>query len=63
MTMADRRLTGLVLKTGPLGEHDRLLTLLSAEAGVIRLAVPGARRPRSSHSMPPRNHALRRWST
>ena len=33
---------------GPLGEHDRLLTLLSAEAGVIRLAVPGARRPRSS---------------
>jgi DNA repair protein RecO (recombination protein O) len=46
--MADRRLTGLALKVGPLGEHDRLLTLLSAEAGVIRLAVPGARRPRSS---------------
>lgn len=46
--MADRRLTGLALKVGPLGEHDRLLTMLSAEAGVIRLAVPGARRPRSS---------------
>ncbi|OUW49757.1 MAG: DNA repair protein RecO [Synechococcus sp. TMED187] len=46
--MADRRLVGLALKVGPLGEHDRLLTLLSAEAGVIRLAVPGARRPRSS---------------
>ena len=44
----DRRMTGLALKVGPLGEHDRLLTLLSDEAGVVRLAVPGARRPRSS---------------
>ena len=31
--MAERRLTGLALKVGPLGEHDRLLSLLSdAEA-------------------------------
>ena len=44
----DKRLTGLVLKVGPLGEHDRLLTLLSDEDGVVRLAVPGARKPRSS---------------
>ena len=44
----DRRLLGLALKVGPLGEHDRLLTLLSDEAGVVRLAVPGARRPKSS---------------
>ena len=44
----DRRMTGLALKVGPLGEHDRLLTLLSDEAGVVRLAVPGARKPRSS---------------
>ena len=44
----ERRLTGLALKVGPLGEHDRLLTLLSDDAGVVRLAVPGARRPRSS---------------
>ena len=41
-------MTGLALKVGPLGEHDRLLTLLSDEAGVVRLAVPGARKPRSS---------------
>ena len=46
--MAERRLEGLVLKVGPLGEHDRLLTLLSCTDGVTRLAVPGARRPRSS---------------
>ncbi|MGC6482276.1 MAG: DNA repair protein RecO [Synechococcus sp.] len=46
--MADRRLEGLVLKVGPLGEHDRLLTLLSDQVGVIRLAVPGARKPKSS---------------
>ncbi len=44
----ERRLNGLSLKVGPLGEHDRLLTLLSDQEGVTRLAVPGARRPRSS---------------
>ncbi|WP_413440942.1 DNA repair protein RecO [Synechococcus sp. MIT S1220] len=46
--MGDRRIEGLALKVGPLGEHDRLLTLLSETEGVTRLAVPGARRPRSS---------------
>ena len=46
--MADRRIEGLALKVGPLGEHDRLLTLLSDQVGVIRLAVPGARKPKSS---------------
>ena len=46
--MAERRLTGLALKVGPLGEHDRLLSLLSDAEGVSRFAVPGARRPRSS---------------
>ena len=45
--MAERRLTGLALKVGPLGEHDRLLSLLSDAEGVSRFAVPGARRPRS----------------
>jgi len=44
----DRRIEGLALKVGPLGEHDRLLTMLSDQDGVSRLAVPGARRPRSS---------------
>lgn len=43
--MAERRLEGLALKVGPLGEHDRLLSLLSESEGVTRLAVPGARRP------------------
>ena len=47
----ERRLNGLSLKVGPLGEHDRLLTLLSDQEGVTRLAVPGARRPRSSLSL------------
>ncbi|TGH20182.1 MAG: hypothetical protein ERJ68_07250, partial [Aphanocapsa feldmannii 277cI] len=38
----------LTLKVSALGEYDRLLTVLSAERGIERLAVPGARRPRSS---------------
>ena len=44
----DRRLQGLALKVGPVGGHGRPVTLLSDGVGVIRLAVPGARRPRSS---------------
>ncbi len=46
--MADRILEGLALTSRPLGENDRLLTLLSEAEGLTRLAVPGARRPRSS---------------
>ena len=41
-------LQGLCLKAGPLGENDRLLTILSDQEGISRVAVPGARRPRSS---------------
>ena len=44
----ERRLEGLVLKCSPLGEADRLLTLLSNAEGLTRLAVPGARKPKSS---------------
>jgi DNA repair protein RecO (recombination protein O) len=44
----EQSLEGLALSCKPLGENDRLLTLLSDDQGVVRLAVPGARRPRSS---------------
>ncbi len=40
-------LAGLSLKVSPLGEYDRLITLLSDSEGITRLAVPGARKPRS----------------
>ncbi len=46
--MPEQSLEGLALNCRPLGENDRLLTLLSDEQGVVRLAVPGARKPRSS---------------
>ncbi|MFO8239286.1 MAG: DNA repair protein RecO [Prochlorococcaceae cyanobacterium] len=46
--MAEFPVEGLALSCRPLGEHDRLLTLLSDSHGLIRLAVPGARRPKSS---------------
>ena len=46
--MAELNLEGLALSCRPLGESDRLLTLLSEEQGVLRLAVPGSRRPGSS---------------
>lgn len=45
---ADQRLEALVLRSSPLGESDRLLTLLSASEGLTRLAAPGARKPKSS---------------
>ena len=46
--MPELMLEGLALSSTALGECDRLLTLLSGQEGMIRLAVPGARRPRSS---------------
>jgi len=41
-------LEGLCIKASPLGENDRLITILTEEEGILRLAVPGARRPKSS---------------
>ena len=46
----ERRLKGLCIKASPLGENDRLITLLTDELGIVRLAAPGARRPKSSLS-------------
>lgn len=42
--------TGINLKAKPLGEYDRLLTILTAEYGLIRAIAPGARKHRSSLS-------------
>ena len=44
----ERRLKGLCIKASPLGENDRLITILTDEQGIVRLAAPGARRPKSS---------------
>jgi len=44
----EKRLKGLCIKATPLGENDRLITLLSEEQGLSRFAVPGARKPKSS---------------
>ncbi|MFN5516065.1 MAG: DNA repair protein RecO [Cyanobacteriota bacterium] len=40
--------TGLILKSAPLGEADRLLTILSPEEGLFNAAAPGARKPKSA---------------
>ena len=40
--------TGINLKATPMGEADRLLTILSPEHGLIRVIAPGARKPKSS---------------
>ena len=42
------RITGLCIKASPLGESGRLITVLTDDQGIIRLAAPGARRPKSS---------------
>ena len=43
----NQRMKGLSLKVGPLGENDRLITVLSEENEISRLAIPGARKPKS----------------
>jgi DNA repair protein RecO (recombination protein O) len=40
--------TGINLKATPIGENDRLLTILTRERGLIRAIAPGARKPTSS---------------
>lgn len=40
-------ITGIILKGSPLGESDRLLTILSPEQGLLRVVAPGARTPKS----------------
>jgi DNA repair protein RecO (recombination protein O) len=40
--------TGIILKGMPLGEADRLLTILSPEVGLIRAVAPGARKYKST---------------
>jgi DNA repair protein RecO (recombination protein O) len=40
--------TGINLKAIPMGENDRLVTLLTSEYGLIRAIAPGARKPKSS---------------
>ena len=40
--------TGINLKAMPIGESDRLLTILTREYGLIRAIVPGARKSKSS---------------
>ncbi len=44
----EEKIKGLSIKVGPLGENDRLLTLLTDQEGILRVAVPGARKPKSS---------------
>ena len=39
--------TGINLKAMPMGETDRLLTVLTAERGLVRVIVPGARKHKS----------------
>jgi DNA repair protein RecO (recombination protein O) len=39
--------TGINLKSMPLGESDRLLTILTQEFGLIRVVAPGCRKPHS----------------
>lgn len=41
------QVTGIILKGIPIGEADRLLTILSPEVGLMRAVAPGARKPKS----------------
>ena len=38
---------GLILKTGPLGEKNRLLTVITKQQGIIKVSAPGARKIKS----------------
>ncbi|MGA1263717.1 MAG: DNA repair protein RecO, partial [Prochlorothrix sp.] len=44
------KVTGINLKAAPFGEQDRLLTILTAERGLVRAVAGGARKGKSSLS-------------
>lgn len=44
------RATGIILKTFPLGEADRIVTILTPERGLVRAVAGGARKPKSNLS-------------
>jgi DNA repair protein RecO (recombination protein O) len=48
MTNKTYQVTGINLKASPLGEADRLITILTPEYGLLRVVAPGARKPKSS---------------
>jgi len=48
--MTLNQIDGLALKSGPLGEKDRLLTFLTNTQGIIKVSAPGARKPKSQLS-------------
>ena len=47
MVRSPYKVTGINLKSIPLGEADLLLTVLTPERGLIRVAASGARKPKS----------------
>jgi DNA repair protein RecO (recombination protein O) len=50
MASGTYKATGINLKSVPLGESDRLLTILTEEHGLIRAVAPGSRKHKSSLS-------------
>lgn len=46
--MTSYKATGITLKATPMGESDRLLTVLTKEHGLIRAVAPGARKHQST---------------
>ncbi|MGD1851583.1 MAG: DNA repair protein RecO [Cyanophyceae cyanobacterium] len=47
MTRSPYKVTGINLKTMPLGEADLILTVLTPERGLMRVVASGARKPKS----------------
>ncbi|WP_416670015.1 DNA repair protein RecO [Egbenema bharatensis] len=48
MASGTYKATGINLKSAPLGESDRLLTILTEEYGLLRAVAPGSRKYKSS---------------
>lgn len=42
------KVTGIIIKGAPLGEADRLVTILTPDQGLVRAVAPGARQHRSA---------------
>ena len=54
-------LHAITLRSRPLGEHDRVVSLFTRERGLVRAAQRGARRPRNTWGISGESLVLARW--
>ena len=63
MSAGQVQTTGIVIRVKPYGERDKLVTLLTADRGVITVSAKGALKLTASFSRCPCSFSAKTWAT